>query len=65
MGKGSSPRPFAITQDEYASNWDSIFRKDAGAKDGPTIQEGTVSAGSELEANRNGGQGKAQDGRAS
>lgn len=25
-GKGSAPRPFAVTQDEYASNWDRIFR---------------------------------------
>lgn len=24
-GKGSAPRPFAVTQDEYASNWDRIF----------------------------------------
>lgn len=25
MSKGSAPRPFAVTQDEYASNWDRIF----------------------------------------
>lgn len=27
-GKGSSPRPFSITQQEYANNFDRIFRKD-------------------------------------
>ena len=27
-GKGSSPRPFSVTQDEYANNFDRIFRKD-------------------------------------
>lgn len=27
-GKGSSPRPFSVTQQEYANNFDRIFRKD-------------------------------------
>ena len=26
-GKGSSPRPYAVTQETYASNWDAIFSK--------------------------------------
>lgn len=26
-GKGSSPRPFSISQDEYSNNWNRIFRK--------------------------------------
>lgn len=26
-GKGSKPRPLSISQDEFASNWDSIFSK--------------------------------------
>lgn len=25
-GKGSAPRPYSVPQDEYASNWDRIFR---------------------------------------
>ena len=65
-GKGSSPRPFSVSADTFASNFDAIFgkklvyqgvevvdvapmseakaadylifRKDAGAKDGPTIE---------------------------
>jgi hypothetical protein len=24
-GKGSNPRPFSISQDDFASNWDRIF----------------------------------------
>jgi len=26
--KGSSPRPFSISLDKYAHNWDVIFKKD-------------------------------------
>lgn len=26
-GKGSSPRPYSISQDEFANNWDRIFKK--------------------------------------
>ena len=26
-GKGSAPRPFSVSQDEYANNFDRIFRK--------------------------------------
>jgi len=27
-GKGSSPRPFSVTQEEYAKRWDMIFGRD-------------------------------------
>ena len=27
-GKGSKPRPFSISQEEFNSNWDNIFKKD-------------------------------------
>lgn len=27
-GKGSKPRPFSVTQDEYAKRWDMIFQRD-------------------------------------
>ena len=37
-GKGSAPRPFSVSAETYSSHWDNIFRKDAGAKDGPTIE---------------------------
>ena len=26
-GKGSSPRPFSVSQETYANNYDKIFRK--------------------------------------
>jgi hypothetical protein len=27
VSKGSSPRPYSVSQDEYANNYDRIFRK--------------------------------------
>lgn len=27
MSKGSTPRPMQVSQDEFASAWDNIFRK--------------------------------------
>lgn len=27
-GKGSAPRPYAVDQDTFASNWDAIFSKE-------------------------------------
>jgi hypothetical protein len=62
-GKGSAPRPFSVSADDFARSFDNIFRKDAGAKDGPTIEGAKAEASSITEANGNGGQGTAQDGR--
>jgi len=28
MSKGSRPRPFSVSQAEYDSRWDAIFRRD-------------------------------------
>lgn len=28
MSKGSVPRPFAVSNEEYASRWDAIFGRD-------------------------------------
>ena len=36
-GKGSAPRPFSVTQEEYSRRWDMIFGRDQD-----TEQEGTV-----------------------
>lgn len=33
MGKGSSPRPFNVTNQEYANRWDAIFGKDNDSKE--------------------------------
>ena len=27
-GKGSTPRPFSVSQDEYDRRWDAIFQRD-------------------------------------
>lgn len=27
-GKGSTPRPFSVSNEEYASRWDAIFGRD-------------------------------------
>ena len=27
-GKGSSPRPFSVSQQEFGNRWDNIFKKD-------------------------------------
>lgn len=27
-GKGSAPRPFSVSNEEYASRWDAIFGRD-------------------------------------
>ena len=33
MGKGSSPRPFSVSNQEYQNRWDAIFGKDNEKKD--------------------------------
>ena len=33
MGKGSSPRPLKVSNEEYSSRWDAIFGKDNEKKD--------------------------------
>jgi len=38
-GKGSKPRPFSVSQDTFAANWDAIFgRKDTSV---PSVQTNT------------------------
>jgi hypothetical protein len=34
-GKGSKPRPYSVSDEEYASRWDAIFARD-GETDKPT-----------------------------
>lgn len=28
MSKGSGPRPYSVSLDQFAANWDAIFKKD-------------------------------------
>ena len=37
-GKGSSPRPYSVSQQEYDSRWDAIFGRDTG-RDKPKEKE--------------------------
>lgn len=32
-GKGSRPRPFSVSQDEYEKRWDAIFSRDLKDED--------------------------------
>ena len=32
-GKGSAPRPFSVSTEEYADRFDAIFRKNDGVQD--------------------------------
>lgn len=33
MSKGSKPRPFSVSNEDYANRWDAIFGKDLEKKD--------------------------------
>jgi hypothetical protein len=32
-GKGSTPRPFSVAQEQYEARWDAIFGRDKGDKE--------------------------------
>ena len=34
-GKGSKPRPFSVSQDEYDARWDTIFQRDLPKEEKP------------------------------
>ena len=41
MSKGSTPRPFSVSQAEYESRWDAIFQRDLPVvKESLTVQIG-------------------------
>jgi hypothetical protein len=39
VGKGSVPRPFSVSNEEYANRWDAIFGRDLKQEDMPTPEE--------------------------
>jgi hypothetical protein len=49
-GKGSSPRPFSVTRDQFAENWQRIF----GNKDTPVRGDQRVTSEGKLEEFRDG-----------
>jgi len=40
MSKGSTPRPYSITQQQFADNYDAIFRKDPKVLEDAQIEDG-------------------------
>jgi hypothetical protein len=38
-GKGSSPRPFSVSQDEYNKRWDAIFGRDLEEETTEEVEE--------------------------
>lgn len=38
-GKGSKPRPYSITQEEYNNRWDAIFGRDQPDEDTDELDE--------------------------
>jgi len=38
-GKGSVPRPFSVSNEEYAKRWDAIFGRDLKQDPEPTPEE--------------------------
>jgi len=38
-GKGSAPRPFSVSNEEYAKRWDAIFGRDLKQDPEPTPEE--------------------------
>lgn len=38
-GKGSKPRPYSVSQEEYDKRWDAIFQRDIEDNTGVTVNE--------------------------
>ena len=38
-GKGSKPRPFSVSQEEYEKRWDAIFQRDLPKEEKPDYQD--------------------------
>ena len=46
MSKGSAPRPYSVSQDQFAANWDAIFKKDKSMTPATeTMKKGTCGCG--------------------
>lgn len=48
-GKGSTPRPFEVSNDQYASNWDAIFGKKKKTEDLTPEEKLSLSSSDEQE----------------
>jgi hypothetical protein len=38
-GKGSAPRPFSVSNEEYANRWDAIFQRDKRKEEDAKIED--------------------------
>jgi hypothetical protein len=36
-GKGSAPRPYSVSNEEFSKNWDTIFKKQKTNEDGELL----------------------------
>lgn len=48
MSKGSKPRPFSVSNEEYANRWDAIFGKDPKSQTAEEALEEMVRINEEL-----------------
>jgi hypothetical protein len=48
-GKGSKPRPFSVTQDEYDNRWNAIFQRDDVVSKSEAKRLATMQMADELE----------------
>jgi hypothetical protein len=48
-GKGSSPRPFAVSAEDFSARWDAIFSKKGNSND-ESIQKETSGPNGSIEA---------------
>lgn len=44
-GKGSRPRPYSVSQEQFGNNWDSIFGKKDMTPKVETMKKGTCGCG--------------------
>lgn len=55
-GKGSRPRPFSVSQQEYDTRWDAIFSRDLPKEidDNPALQYNSQKQQEEYRVNKQG-----------
>lgn len=53
-GKGSKPRPYSVSNDEYANRWDAIFGRTDSETDKPTRNNEETQQVQNLELDRSG-----------
>jgi hypothetical protein len=41
-GKGSKPRPYSVSQNQFADNWDAVFGKDKNTQPAQTSQKSST-----------------------